>query len=336
MSGPSRARLRCGVVGLGRQARQDHIPAVATSEFADLVAFCDIDDQITHEIAGQYGVTGYRSYQEMISAESLDFVVVAVPHHAGGDVITVAAEHGVHILKEKPFAISLAEARKLQVLCADAGIELMVTMQRRFNPIYTTFHQLYDQIGEPFLIDARYTMQVDPAAGWRGQSRLAGGGCIIDMGYHMIDMLLWYFGLPRRVLAQCSAAARPDLDYDAEDTACISFEYESGLFGSALLSRCISPKTELIRVMGTRGTVELERGRIQRVRPDGQIAESLSREQSWPSAATVQVDHFCRVIRGERPNLAAPESHLAHAAFIEAAYESAEQRCFVNPKELMA
>lgn len=84
MSGPSRARLRCGVVGLGRQARQDHIPAVATSEFADLVAVCDIDDQITHEIAGQYGVTGYRSYQEMISAESLDFVVVAVPHHAGG------------------------------------------------------------------------------------------------------------------------------------------------------------------------------------------------------------------------------------------------------------
>ncbi|MGH8933230.1 MAG: Gfo/Idh/MocA family protein [Egibacteraceae bacterium] len=93
-----------------------------------------------------------------------------------------------------------------------------VTLQRRFNPIYTTFCQLYDQIGRPFVLDAEYTVYTDdPASGWRGDVSLAGGGCIIDMGYHMIDMLLWYFGLPDRVLAGFSAAARPDLDYDAED-----------------------------------------------------------------------------------------------------------------------
>lgn len=332
----SRMRLRCGIVGLGRQARNDHIPAVSASEYADLVAVCDVDEDTTQEIGAQYGVNAYCSFADMIAAESLDFVVVAVPHHAGAGVVSVAAQHGVHVLKEKPFATSLDEARDLAKVCADAGVELMITMQRRFNPIYTTFHQLYDQIGEPFLVDVRYTMHVDPAAGWRGQLRLAGGGCIIDMGYHVIDMLLWYFGLPTRVFAQCSATARPDLDYDAEDTACISLSYDSGLFGSVLLSRCIAPKTESIRVMGTRGVVEVQRGRIQRIHPDGQVIESLSREQSWPSAATVQVDHFCRVIRGERANLATPESHLAHAAFIEAAYASAERGCFVNPKELMA
>ena len=334
--GRPRKRLRCGIVGLGRQARNDHIPAVSASEHADLVAACDVDEDSTHEIGAQYGVNAYRSFADMLAAESLDFVVVAVPHHAGAAVVSVAAQHGVHVLKEKPFATSLDEARDLAKVCADAGVELMITMQRRFNPIYTTFHQLYDQIGEPFLVDARYTMQVDPAAGWRGQLSLAGGGCIIDMGYHVIDMLLWYFGLPTRVLAQCSAIARPELEYDAEDTACISFGYDSGLFGSVLLSRCISPKTEVIRVMGTRGMVEVQRGQIRRIHPDGRVIESLSRQQSWPSAATVQVDHFCRVIRGERPNLATPESHLAHAAFIQAAYASAEQECFVNPEELMA
>jgi predicted dehydrogenase len=68
-------------------------------------------------------------------------------------------------------------------------------------------------------------------AGW--------GGCIIDMGYHLVDMLLWYFGMPDRVLAQHSASARPEQDYDAEDTATITFGYGSGLFGTALLPRCV-------------------------------------------------------------------------------------------------
>jgi predicted dehydrogenase len=69
------------------------------------------------------------------------------------------------------------------------------------------------------------------------------------MGYHLIDMILWYFGLPDRVLADLSVEARPDRTYDAEDTALIHFGYESGLYGSLLLSRFIGPKTEQIRLV---------------------------------------------------------------------------------------
>lgn len=331
----SERRLRAGVVGLGRQAQDDHLPAVHASDMADLVAVTDLEPQRVTEVCREFGVSGHRDVGDMLAGEELDFVVVAVPHNAGREVIAAAAQHGVHVLKEKPFATCLAEAHELAAICADSGIELMVTLQRRFNPIYSTFPQLYDQIGSPFLIDADYTMTVDPAAGWRGQRRLAGGGCIIDMGYHVIDMLLWYFGLPDRVLAQYSAIARPELDYDAEDTAQILFGFDSGLVGTVLLSRCIAPKTERIRVVGTRGMIVLERGRIQRLRPDGDIVESLVREQSWPAAATAQVDYFCRVLRGARPNISGPSCHLAHAAFIEACYASSRVGKFVNPKKLI-
>lgn len=324
------------MVGLGKQAREDHLPALAASAWVDLAAVCDVDADTVDTIGDQYRVTGYQDTGDMLSAEDLDFVVVAVPHHAGGEVIRTAAEHGVHVLKEKPFASSLGEARELVAVCAENGIELMVTLQRRFNPIYTTFHQLYDQIGQPFLIDAAYTMSVDPATGWRGNAQLAGGGCILDMGYHLVDMLLWYFGMPDQVLAQYSATARPDLDYDAEDTAHITFGYDSGLLGRLLLSRCVSPKTETIRVIGSHGAVAVERGRIQRLDCDGTVVETLAREQSWPSAARAQIEHFCRVLRGQRPNTSGPESHLGHAAFIHACYASATVRGFVNPKELIA
>jgi hypothetical protein len=82
--------------------------------------------------------------------------------------------------------------------------------------------------------------------------------------------------------------------------------------------------------------VQLERGRVQRLTNDGEVIESLSREQAWPSAAACQVDYFCRVIDQLRPNLSGPAENLAHMSFISAAYESARTHAYVNPKELLA
>lgn len=328
-------KLRAGVVGLGRQATEDHIPGLLASDGAVLAAICDDNTDLLQAKRRKLGVSGYTDFREMLAAEQLDLVVVTVPHHVGRSVIHAAASHGVHVLKEKPFGTSLKEAHELAALCETSGIQLMVTLQRRFNPIYTSFLQLADQIGTPFVVDAQYTLHTnDPGAGWRGRTEAAGGGCIIDMGYHLVDMILWYFGLPDRVLADLSTSARPDHSYDAEDTALIHFGYDSGLYGSLLLSRFIGPKAEHIRLVGSRGIVHLERGRIRRLTNNGEVIESLSREQSWPSAASCQIDHFCRVIAGLRPNISGPQHNLAHMRFIAACYESARQRAYISPREL--
>ncbi|WP_418155547.1 Gfo/Idh/MocA family protein [Actinoalloteichus caeruleus] len=328
-------KLRAGVVGLGKQALDDHIPALLSSDAAELVAVCDEDTEIVREQRYKLRVAGYTDVEAMFTAEQLDFVVVCVPHNAGQAIIHTAAERRVHVLKEKPFATTLTEAKELAELCERTGIHLMVTLQRRFNPIYTSFTQLADQIGTPFVVNAAYTLHItDPSEGWRGQATKAGGGCVIDMGYHLIDMLLWYFGLPDRLLADISTTARPDRSYDAEDTALIHFSYDSGLYGSLLLSRFIGPKSEQIRLVGSKGIVHLERGRIRRLTNGGDVVESLAREQAWPSAAVSQINHFCRVIEGARPNASGPRENLAHLSFVEGCYESARTRTSINPKEL--
>lgn len=331
----SATKLRAAVVGLGKQALEDHVPGLLGSDAAELVAICDENDAVLREQQYRLQVNGYANVEAMFDAEQLDFVVVCVPHDAGRQIIEAAASRGIHVLKEKPFATTLSEAKELAKECERAGIHLMVTLQRRFNPIYTSFHQLADQIGTPFVVDAAYTLHIaDPSEGWRGHINRAGGGCVIDMGYHLVDMLLWYFGLPDRILADMSINARPDRDYDAEDTALIHFSYDSGLYGSFLLSRFIGPKTEQIRLVGSKGIVHLERGRIQRLTNDGEVVESLAREQAWPSAAVSQVNHFCRVVEGLRPNVSGPRENLAHLSFIQGCYESARTRTYVNPKEL--
>ncbi len=329
-------RWRVGVIGLGSQARADHLPALDTNPLVELVAVCDQDSDTLEAVRAEYAVPGYRDAAAILADVDLDFVVVAVPHHTGATVIRAAAEHGVHILKEKPLATNFSEARNLATRCAEAGVELMVTMQRRFNPIYASFPDLADQVGRPYHFHAAYTLSVDPAAGWRADARLAGGGCLLDMGYHVIDLLLWYFGMPQRVLAQCSATARPERDYDVEDTATLTLGYESGLLGTALLSRCMAPAAETLRVTGTEGAVSLERGRIQRLDRTGAVIESLCREQSWPTAATAQITHFCRVLSGQRPNTAGPEAHLAHAALIHASYTAAADGRFVDLREVLS
>ena len=126
------------------------------------------------------------------------------------------------------------------------------------------------------------------------------------MGYHLIDMILWYFGQPDRILADMSVSARPDRDYDAEDTALIQFGYDSGLYGSLLHLPVHRPQERADRLVGSKGMVRLERGRVRRLTNGGEVVESLSREQAWPSAAACQIDYFCRVIDGARPNTSGP------------------------------
>jgi hypothetical protein len=143
-SGGARKVLRAGVVGIGKQALDDHIPGLQACDSAELVAICDEDPEVVREQRYQLRVPGYADFREMLAEQDLDLVIVTVPHYAGRQVIEAAAGHHVHVLKEKPFATSADEARELAGICEQAGIQLMVTLQRRFNPIYTSFLQLAD------------------------------------------------------------------------------------------------------------------------------------------------------------------------------------------------
>lgn len=333
----ARPRKRAAVIGLGRQAQSDHLPAIKASQRAELVAVCDTDSHQAAATSAAYQVPGYTNLDLLLAETRPDFVIAAVPHHVGREVVSTCAASGVHVMKEKPFAISPSEAAGLVETCRASGIELMVTVQRRFHPVYTAALQLLEHIGSPYLVQGRYHFHCpDPSSGWRGQTKLAGGGSLADMGYHLIDLVIWYLGLPDRILAGTSAAALPGAVYDAEDTALVYLAYDSGLNGSLLVSRSVGPKTEQLAITGPRGTVIVERGRVSRLDPDGQLIETLVREPAWPCAATDQIDCFCQVLEGQRPNPSGPTAHLPHAAFLGAAYASRATGRPMDPKEFLS
>lgn len=325
-------QLRAGVIGLGKQAQEDHLPALLESRKANLVAVCDVDESNRIKVSDEYSVASFDDYIEMFNAVEMDFVIVAAPHFVHIEIVREAAARGIHILKEKPCATNRQELLEIINLCKGSKIELMTTLQRRFNPTYSSFFQLYEQIGTPFFLDVVYSTYVNkPNEGWRGQKSQAGGGCLLDMGYHMIDLIIWYLGVPSSVAATISCLAAENQSYDAEDSANLLLSWDSGLHGTMRISRSVPPKQEKFRLVGSRGIIEVERGSIRRLSSDGQMQEELSRVKSWGPAALSQLDYFCDVISGISVNQNDAVKHLEHISLIEAAYESAETGKTVNP-----
>jgi predicted dehydrogenase len=285
-------------------------------------------------ISAELDVRGYNDHVQMLDSEHLDFVIIAAPHYAHSLITADAAARSVNVIKEKPFAVSASEARELADIAEANHVEIMIATQRRFDPIYTSFFHMAIPIGTPFFVDARYTMYItEPHAGWRGSRSQAGGGCIIDMGYHLIDLMTWYFGLPASVSATLSARAVEDQIYDAEDTASLLLTWSTGLHGSYVISRRMPPKTELFRVIGDNGIVEITPDSIRRLTSAGDVSEYLQHSCAPGVSASAYIAHFCQVLSGECQNISSPASHLPNMALIDACYKSADKGTTIDVLE---
>ncbi|MFA5866311.1 MAG: Gfo/Idh/MocA family oxidoreductase [Phycisphaerae bacterium] len=235
------------------------------------------------------------------------------------------------------------EARQLLQILQSRSVYLGVTVQRRFNPIYQTFHQLKRYIGKIYSIEGAYTMNVAALdEGWRASKNLSGGGALVDMGYHFVDLLIWYFGIPASVTARMTRGNRPGQKYDVEDTVHLlfdyhlEFQYDEKLVGNFVISRVYPEKQERVRVFGTNGVVEVSRGVIRRLDTNGNEIERLERQGGWPSAAVEQLDHFAERIRQFTPGMLPDYTeHLQHVAVIEAAYESDRSGSSCRPSDVL-
>lgn len=338
----AQAPLRLAVIGLGRIMRDDHLPAIFASSEVVLESACDPDPGAHEQLPPDREIRSYESVDDLLRENPPEAAIIAIPHDQYLPVITKLAQAGVHILKEKPLATSLSEAKAIDEVISASGVRMMVTLQRRFNPLFRSYEQLRQHIGRAFYFDFRYTLSVSQLGlGWRSHRSSAGGGCLIDMGYHTVDLLIWYFGLPSSLHAITLGGSRENQAYDVEDTASLSMTYDGddgapGISGHVFLSRAFPTRQEVLTVAGTRGLIELDRFRIRRVSQSGEIAEELTRSGEWPSAYLDQLNSFTRWVRGTHD---APRPlyryHFQHVALIEAAYLSAKDRSSVSPKALL-
>lgn len=228
------AVLGWGVVGCGDVVERKSGPAIACAERSRMVRVMRRDGAAARDFARRHEVPAWTDdAQQVIAGAGVDVVYVATPPSSHLQYVRAAAAAGKHVLVEKPMALNAAEGRAMVASCAAAGVELFVAYYRRFQPHVLRMRALLEEgaIGRP--VQAAVEIAASEvarrlAAGrreWRDDPAISGGGGLVDLGSHRIDLLVWLLG---PVAEAHAVAARFHPGAAVEQTAAVVLRMESG------------------------------------------------------------------------------------------------------------
>lgn len=193
-------KVRVAIVGCGGIANQKHMPSLkANANKAEMVAFCDIIKERADKAAAEFGVPGakvYTDYQEMLrdSAAGIDAVHVCTPNVAHCPITVAAFAAGKHVMCEKPMAHNTEDADKMIAAWKQSGKKFTIGYQNRFRDDTTTLHASCEagELGEVYFAKAHaLRRRAVPTWGVFPDKSLQGGGPLIDIGTHALDITLW-------------------------------------------------------------------------------------------------------------------------------------------------
>lgn len=192
-------RLRVGVIGVG--VGQAHIVGYQAHPNAEVVAIADLSSQRLAETGDRYGIPDrYTDYHDMLRRDDIEAVSVAVPNALHAPVSLDALQAGKHVLCEKPLALNATEAQRIVDAAAAAGRQVMVCFNYRMRPDARWLKTAVDEgrFGEVYLAKANWLRNsgIPGSGSWFGSRALSGGGPLIDLGVHMLDLSLWLLGYP--------------------------------------------------------------------------------------------------------------------------------------------
>jgi predicted dehydrogenase len=191
-------KLRIGIVGCGGIANGKHMPSLKIlSKEVEMVAFCDLIEERAQKAAAEYGAEGakvYNDYHQLLADKTIDVVHVLTPNRSHAEVSIAALEAGKHVMCEKPMAKSAADARAMVEAAKKSGKKLTIGYQHRHKPASTYLKQV---IGRGDLGDIYYAKALairrrgTPNWGVFLNEYEQGGGPLIDIGTHSLDLTLY-------------------------------------------------------------------------------------------------------------------------------------------------
>lgn len=272
-----REPLKVIVIGLGGQTKKDHIPAILRADNVKIVAIVDKSEDILKEYAASLGVQAFQDVATALDTVSPDVALVSVPHNEYFAIMELLAANKIATLKEKPLAMTYAEASELVQLYEASDTYLQVCVQRRFSKLYETTKAFTESIGDVYSVSAEYALDLnaeDMASGWRADKRLSGGGAALDMGYHSIDLLTYLFGKPDKVYAQLSYNSIGS-GYSIEDTMKAMLTYSGGKINVNLhVTKVAQARSETVKIAGSLGYILVDGRTVSLYDQNGTIIES--------------------------------------------------------------
>jgi len=248
--------IRIGIVGCGQIGRW-HLDSYKKNPHAKVVAVSDSDFSRAQAFAKEINAKHYSSHAEMIANEALDGVSLCTIPSTHKEIAIDLLNADVHVLCEKPMAISVDQAEEMTKTAKERKRLLLTAFKFRFFDEVMKAKALLDQggLGKVLSFRLMFGGYVDMAGTWFVQKKLSGGGVIMDNGPHAVDLVRFLFGEIQSVVAH---AARCQ-NIEVEDTAQMTFHMKNGVIGTADLTWSNSiPARTYLEIYGENGTILLD------------------------------------------------------------------------------
>jgi predicted dehydrogenase len=329
------SKIRYAVVGLGAFAQSDVLPAFADANNSELVALVSGDANKRDEIAQKYGVRhtySYEEYDDLLKSGNIDAVYLAVPNHLHCDYTVRAAKAGIHVLCEKPMAVTVEECQTMIAAAKDRNIKLMIAYRLHLEPANLHAIEVVQsgQLGEPRIFTSIFTQQV-----FEGDIRLdkeIGGGTLDDIGIYCINAARYIFqSEPIAVFAISASSGEKRFREVAEMTSVIMRFPDNRL--ATFTCSFGAVRIQTYQVVGTKGDLRLElaystQGPIEHILTiDG---ESKKRSFEARNQVVAELGYFSDCITQNKEPEPSGTEGLTDLQIIRALYKSIETGGFVD------
>ncbi len=344
-------KLKVAIIGVGNIS-ESHIKGYRSCPNAEIVAFCDINEKQLKKRGEEYGINNlFADAGEMLDKmPEIQAVSVCTWNSAHMPCAIAALERGKHVLLEKPMAMSKAEAEKIVAAAKKSGAKLMIGFVRRYGNDCNVVKDFIDNgyLGELYYAKATYLRRNGNPGGWFGDKLRSGGGPLIDLGVHVIDLVRYLMGNPKAVSVYGAAfhklgnrkgvkavktynsvsASANDI-CDVEDLAAAMIRFDNGavLNVETSFSLNIEKDEGEIQLFGTKGGVKLDPEFKMFTETNGYLSDI---KLATPTALDFnglfenEVAHFVDCVLNKKPFRSPAEDGVEMMKILDAIYESAK------------
>jgi predicted dehydrogenase len=343
-------KVNFGVIGAGGIALRKTIPGLVQAKNCRLVAIMDTRD--VDQVARKLGVPkAYDNEAALLADPEVEAVYIASPVFCHARQITLAAQAGKHILCEKPLTLTLAEGRAAVAACRRNKVLLQEGYMMKFHGAHQRIKELIDagKLGKLVYLRAQLSCWYPPIPGaWRQNPKTGGGGALMDMATHLLDLLEFFAGRAKRIAALTGNLVQR---YKSEDASTTLLEFKSGAHATVDCFYCIPDEASRTRleIYGSQGALlsegtigQSQGGTLEGIFGLGDAAYDAAQNKDvarkfevipFPTVNpyTAECEYFADcILREQAPALNDAKNALRILKLTEQAYASGRKRKVLN------
>ncbi len=326
-------KVKIGVIGLGGVAQLVHLPNLAKVSGADLTAVAEVNKNRLLTISDKFNVKEkFSSYKEMLEKSNIDAVIIATPTSTHTEIAIDCLNAGKDVLVEKPLARTYAEAKKIVDAAKKNKRKLMVGMNLRYRPDTMLLRSFINtnEIGDPFYIKCGWIRKQSSSQKWFTKKEESGGGVIIDLGIHILDLALWLLDYPEISSVSSQNFHHNTKSVEGSSISCVKCKNSAVINMEVSWSLPVEKDHFFLDVFGTKGSFSSNPFKLYKKVENDYINLTPTQVDNptvlFKKSYLNELKSFIGAIKGLNPVFSPGEEAMQRMKIIEAMYLSAEKK----------